>query len=132
VKERVGPLNYRIAAIGSKVTQVVHVENLKEFKERLGASTKEDEDTTPHVELEDMSLSDVEDREKDPDWEPDDTNVYEVKKVLAHKVEKGIVYFHLEWKAGGFQWVPEADLNCPDLVRKYFATIGSKDHRVDV
>lgn len=58
----------------------------------------------------------------------DSDNVYEVEKILSHKINKGITYYKLKWK--GFPmdectWEKESSLNCPSLLNEYWNSIKS-------
>lgn len=54
------------------------------------------------------------------------SQVYEVQKILNHRVVRGKRLFFIRWK--GFDenedsWVKEKDLNCPELLEKYIKSL---------
>ena len=55
-----------------------------------------------------------------------DDEIYEVEKILNHKVTKGIIYYKLKWK--GFPmsqctWEKESNLDCKALLDEYWKNI---------
>lgn len=58
----------------------------------------------------------------------DSNDVFEVEKILNHKVSKGVTLYKLKWK--GFPisdctWERESDLDCPDLLNQYWNSLKS-------
>lgn len=50
-------------------------------------------------------------------------NVYEVEKVMSHKIRNNVRYFLIRWKgydSDSDTWEREENLNCPRLVKQYF------------
>lgn len=52
---------------------------------------------------------------------------YQVEAVVDHRVRGRFTEYKVRWKGFGPRddsWVPEAELNCDDLLNKYFKTAG--------
>lgn len=53
--------------------------------------------------------------------------IYQVEAVVDHRVRGRFTEYKVRWKGFGPRddsWVPEAELNCDDLLNKYFKTAG--------
>lgn len=58
----------------------------------------------------------------------DSNDVFEVEKILNHKVSKGVTLYKLKWK--GFPisectWERESNLDCPELLNQYWNSLKS-------
>lgn len=61
--------------------------------------------------------------------ENDNDDVYEVEKLLDHKMEKGVRYYLVRWMGYSEQfdtWEKESNLECPDILNAYNASIENK------
>lgn len=67
-------------------------------------------------------------KKRDAD-ESDDDNVYEVEKLLNHKVKNGVRSYLVRWMGYSPKhdsWEKESNLNCPDILSAYNASVLSK------
>lgn len=58
-----------------------------------------------------------------------DESDYEVERILAHKMVKGIRKFKIRWKkfsSNHDSWITEPNLNCPKLLKQYWNTVGKR------
>lgn len=61
--------------------------------------------------------------------ESDDDDVYEVEKLMDHKMENGVRYYLVRWKGYTQQddtWEKESNFYCPDILNAYNASISNK------
>lgn len=64
-------------------------------------------------------------KKRDED-ESDDDNVYEVEKLLNHKVQNGVRFYLVRWKGYSEKhdtWEKESNLNCPKMLYAYNTSV---------
>lgn len=58
-----------------------------------------------------------------------DDNLYEVDKLMDHKMEKGVCRYLVRWTGYSKKydtWEKESDLRCPDILNAYKASLANK------
>lgn len=64
-----------------------------------------------------------------------DAKDYEVEAVVDHRVRGRFTEYKVRWKGYGpmdDSWVPEAELNCDNLLNKYFKNAGTEEESYEV
>lgn len=57
-----------------------------------------------------------------------DDNVYEVEKLIGHKMKNGVRFYLVRWKGYGKRydtWEKESNLDCPDILNTYNASVAN-------
>ncbi|KAH0794023.1 chromobox protein 3-like isoform X2 [Histomonas meleagridis] len=86
-------------------------------------SGEKKEEKIEQVEEEVKKPEETKNNEEGEEEEEEDPDVYEVEKILAHKIgTNGKRRFLLKWKGYGYDdntWEAEENLNCPELLDEY-------------
>lgn len=56
----------------------------------------------------------------------DDDNIYDVEKIVDHKLRKGKVYCRIRWKDYGISddtWEKYENLTCPEILAEYLTDL---------